>query len=181
MLSFIGPVAALVAVAALTAGAVSHLLAPSVLPTALRAQGVLPDRLVPTAAVAVPVAELAIAGFAAQALLRGRPVEASIALALGAALFAGYAAYALWVRSKRNDAPCGCSRADVPMNGWVATRAGAFALCAATGAATAHLVGPDAAETAVVLLAAATLAILLWHLPAAMGPTTDGRTPRWTS
>ena len=86
------------------------------------------------------------------------------------ALLAGYAA---WVVRRGRGGPCGCSRAALPMTGWVGVRAGALAALALAGAASAR---PDAAtELPVVLLAAATLACLLWQLPAAMhDPATPG-------
>ena len=78
-------------------------------------------------------------------------------------------------RRRRRGGPCGCSRADLPMTGWVGARAAALAALALAGAVSAGpLLGP-AAERAVVLLAAAALACLLWQLPAAMhDPATPG-------
>ncbi len=65
-----------------------------------------------------------------------RPVLAGCAVLL--ALLAGYAA---WVVRRGRGGPCGCSRAPLPMTGWVGVRAAALAALALAGAASA---GPAA-------------------------------------
>ena len=156
--------------ATLLASGAGHLRAPAALPAALRAHGLLPAPVV--VAAAVTAAELGLGGAAAVGLLGGPGPR--VALAGFAALLALLAAYAAWVVRRRRGGPCGCSRADLPMTGWVGARAAALAALALAGAATAGPV-PPAAELPVVLLAAAALACLLWQLPAALhDPATPG-------
>ena len=157
----IGAAGGYAAAATLLAAGAGHLRAPAGLAAAVRAHGLLPAPALVAAAVAV--AETTLGGAAAVALLGGpgrRPVLAGCAVLL--ALLAGYAA---WVVRRGRGGPCGCSRAPLPMTGWVGVRAGALAALALAGAASA---GPTATELPVVLLAAAALACLLWQLPAAM-------------
>lgn len=155
--------------ATLLATGAGHLRAPAGLPAALRAHGLLPAPAL--VAAAVTAAELGLGGAAAVGLVRG---EGRVALAGCAGLLALLALYALWVVRARRGGPCGCSRADLPMTGWVGVRAAALAGLALAGAVATGPV-PPAAELPVVLLAAAALACLLWQLPAAMhDPVTVG-------
>lgn len=88
-----------------------------------------------------------------------------------AALFACYALYTRHALATGRGGPCGCSRAEVPLSGWVTGRAWTFAALALLGLLVSAGPGtpPEgAAETAVVALVALTFATLLWMLPAAM-------------
>ncbi|QFG21354.1 MauE/DoxX family redox-associated membrane protein [Actinomadura sp. WMMB 499] len=167
MAMMIGATAASLVVLVLTAGAVGHALRPSVLTGALHAQGTVAPRLIGPLAAAVPAAEAVPAVLAAHALLADRPGQLRVAMAAGAALLCGYAAYGLVVARTRRDVPCGCSAAGTPMNGWVVARAAALAAAAGWAVAAA---GPAAAATGgragVAALAGAVFAILLWELPA---------------
>ena len=186
-------VAAGVVLLVLLAGCAAHLSRPTALPAALRAHGVLPAPVVPAAAVAVPAAEglLGLAG--AAALLAGSRDGLVLVLAAAAGLFGLYAGYSRHALGRAPaGAPCGCSRTEVPLTGWVAGRALALA---ALAAAAALLAGPaaalppsGAAESTLVLLAAPSCALLLWALPLALHqpapagrPAPRGGIPRWTS
>jgi hypothetical protein len=147
-----------------------RVVAPRALGTALAAHGVVPPRAAGPLAAAVTAAEAVLAAaLLAGLLLPGGPHP--LVPACAAVLFAAYAGYAWHVTASGRGGPCGCGGADVPMDHWVTGRAVALAALAATGA-----VGHDAvlsvadvdAEVLVVLLASATIGVLLWHLPAAM-------------
>ncbi|MDT0264773.1 methylamine utilization protein MauE [Streptomyces sp. DSM 44915] len=181
MTTLIGAVATGVLLLVLLAGCAGHLSRPATLPDALRAHRVLPDRAVPAAARAATAAEglLGLAGVAA--LLARQRVGLAVVLAGAAVLFLGYALYTRHVLATGRGGPCGCSRAEVPLSGWVTGRAWALAALALAGAAL--VAGPaavpaDPAETATAALAAVTFAALLWTLPAAMArpalPATGG-------
>jgi hypothetical protein len=167
----IGTVGGWVAAGTLLAAGAGHLRSPGVLPAALRAHGLLPA---PAAVAAVvTAAEVGLGGAAVLALLGGPGPR--VALAGCAVLLALLGGYAARVAASGPGAPCGCSRAPLPMTGWVAARAGALAVLALAGAVAAGSAPPAAAELPVVLLAAAALACLLWQLPAAMhDPATSG-------
>ncbi len=159
----IGTAGAYAVAGTLLATGVGHLSAPAALPGALRAHGLLPAPAL--VAAAVTAAELGLGGAAVIGLAGGGGARGPLAGCAG--LLALLAAYAAWVVRRRGGGPCGCSRADLPMTGWVGARAAALAGLALAGAATAGPV-PPAAELPIVLLAAAALACLLWQLPAAM-------------
>jgi hypothetical protein len=167
----IGTVGGCAAAATLLAAGAGHLRSPGTLPAALRAHGLLPAPAL--VAAAVTAAETGLGGAAAVGLLGGpgRPA----ALAGCAVLLALLAAYAAWVVLSGRGGPCGCTRAGLPMTGWVAARAAGLAGLAAAGAASAGPTASPAAELTVALLAAAALSGLLWQLPAAMhDPATPG-------
>ena len=112
---------------------------------------------------------LGVAGIAALLRDGGRPLAA--ALAGCGALLALYAGYGMLLRSLRRPGACGCSRLDLPMTGWVVARAAILAgtalLAFGWAEAIVALTRPGVA-LAIVLPAAATFTLLLWHLPAAM-------------
>lgn len=167
MAMLIGAAAASLVVLVLAAGAAGHASRPSVLPGALRAHGIVAPRLIRPLAVAVPAAEAVPAVLAAHALLAGRPGQLRAAMIIGAALACGYAAYGLVVARTRPDAPCGCSAAGTPMNGWVVARAAALAAAAGCAAAApGPAVAATGAQAGVAALAGTVFAILLWELPA---------------
>jgi len=140
-----------------------RVVAPRALPAALVAHGVVPRRAAGPLAVAVTAAE---AGLLVLALVTGPVVLAAAAL-----LFAVYGGYAWHVTTSGRGGPCGCGGADVPMDHWITGRACVLAVLAAVASAAGDSVLPLArfdSRLVVVLLAAATIGILLWHLPAAM-------------
>jgi hypothetical protein len=165
----LGSVAAYTVVATLLVSSAAHLSRPAALTRALAAHRVLPA----PAAVAglVVTAELLLAGAGVVALhTDGRGLR--LAVGLGAAALLGlYAGYGRHVLATGGTGPCGCSRTELPMSGWVVTRAAVLAVLALVGAALSDAVvgwGRVDADLAVVLLAAATFTVGLWHLPSAM-------------
>ncbi|MGN9766422.1 MauE/DoxX family redox-associated membrane protein [Micromonospora sp. SD12] len=147
-----------------------HLSRPAALAGALAAHRILPAPAA-LAAVAI-VGEAVLAGAGIVALLRpgGEGLLVGV-LAGSAALLALYAGYGLLVRSTGRAGPCGCSRVELPMTGWVVARAAVLAGLALVALSLSDsIVAPHRADAAlaVVLLASATFTALLWHLPAAM-------------
>jgi methylamine utilization protein MauE len=162
-------VAAYVVLFVLVIALVERVVAPRALPAALMAHRVVPRRAAWTVAVVVTVVEAVLAALLLAGLvLSGSP---SFVLAGAAALFAAYGGYAWYVTTSGHGGPCGCGTAEVPMGPWVSGRAFVLAALALTGAAAPGAVPPLTAfdsRLVLVLLAAATIATLLWHLPAAM-------------
>ncbi|MCT2582216.1 MauE/DoxX family redox-associated membrane protein [Actinophytocola gossypii] len=157
-------VAANVVLVVLVIAVAERLTAPRVLPAAMTAHRVVPGRAVRPVAVAVTAAE---AGLAVLLLLAPSP----IVLAGAAVLFAAYGGYAWHVTASGRGGPCGCGGAEVPMNHWVVGRAVVLAALAAVASAAHAAVLPLTrfdSRLVLVLLAAVTIAVLLWHLPAAM-------------
>jgi hypothetical protein len=156
-----------------------HLSKPAGLSTALAAHRVI---LAPSIVAALVIATEGLLGAAGVvALLRddgGRLL--TVVLAGSAGLFATYAGYGLYVRSTGRTVPCGCSRVELPMTGWVVARASTLAGMALVGSLLSGavvLVGRAGTELTIVLLAAATFTALLTHLPAAMHDPTAGQPP----
>ncbi|MBQ0895767.1 hypothetical protein KBX37_22160 [Micromonospora sp. U56] len=153
-----------------------HLSKPAALSTALAAHRVVPA---PSTVAAVVIAAEGLLGVAGVvALLRddgGRLL--GVVLAGSVALLATYAGYGRYVRSTGRAVPCGCSRVEVPMTGWVVARASTLAGLALLGSLLSGAVVPvgrAGTSLTIVLLAAATFTALLAHLPAAMhDPTPD--------
>lgn len=157
-------VAAYVVLVVLVIAVVERILAPRALRAALVAHGVVPRRVADPLAVAVTAVEAVLA----VALLIG---PSPLVLSGAAVLFAAYAAYAWHVTASGRGGPCGCGGVEVPMDHWVTGRAVALAALAAAGAVAHDRVlplSPFDERVLVVLLAAATIGVLLWHLPAAM-------------
>jgi hypothetical protein len=146
-----------------------HLAEPSVLSRALAAHKVIPATATVAGLVIASEGLLGVAGIVALLSDGGRLLVA--ALAGCCALLALYAGYGLFLRSTGRSGACGCSRLELPMTGWVVARAAilaGMALLAVAGAgAILPLTGPGV-TVAIVLPAAATFTLLLWHLPAAM-------------
>lgn len=168
VLTLMAGVAAYAVLFTLLIAGVEHLRAPRALRSALIAHGVLPR------AGTAPVAAGAIATEAALAVvlsagLLGAEGAVTVALVAAGVLFACYGGYGLLVVSTGRAGPCGCGGVEVPMDGWVAGRA--FALAAMAWGAAAHgavpLLTTFGSSLLVILLAAATFAVLLWQLPAA--------------
>ncbi|MER7415938.1 MauE/DoxX family redox-associated membrane protein [Micromonospora peucetia] len=161
-----------------------HLSRPAALAGALAAHRVLPAPAV-LAALAI-ASEGLLAGAGIVALLHPSGEGLLVAVLVGsAALFGLYAGYGLYLRSTGRTGPCGCSRVELPMTGWVVARASILAGLALVALFLSGSIIPASrtdASLAVVLLAAATFTALLWHLPAAMyeprhqpgGPRTAG-------
>jgi hypothetical protein len=151
-----------------------HLLSPRSLPAALAAHATVPRRLVRPLAAAVTAAEGALALALVAAVVAGasRAVLTGVLAAAGA-LLAVYAAYTyrLLRTAGGRAVPCGCSRADTPISGWVVLRAGGpAALALLTGLRADAVVTPaeSAAWFAEASIAGAVFAVLLWVLPEAM-------------
>lgn len=164
MLTLVAGVAAYTVSMVLVVAVAERLLAPRALPAALTAHRVLPPRAAHPVAVAVTAAEAVLAVAVAT---RAHP----LALTGAALLFAGYGGYGSYVAGTGRGGPCGCGGVAVPMDGWVVGRAFTLAGLAALAAVTAGSVPPltpFGPPLLVVLLAAATLGTLLWHLPGAM-------------
>jgi hypothetical protein len=168
--TLLGGVSAYTVLLVLLIATVGHLASPTTLPRAVAAHGVLPGPAVVGVAVTLAEAGLVVAGALAVSTPSGDwlrlPVFAGSAL-----LFAGYGGYSQHVRAERPGTPCGCSTAELPVTGWVVTRAYLLAGVALLAAGLAGSVPPldrPGLPLAVTLLAAAGFATLLWHLPTAM-------------
>jgi hypothetical protein len=159
-------VAGLVALGTLLLSGLAHLRRPGALRSAVAAHRMLPA---PRAVAAVTTAaELAAGAAGVVAVARADTALLRSALAAGSVLCLAYAAYSWQVIRSGVAAPCGCSGPAVPMSGWVTTRALALAALGAAGLAAAPRPGWAGDQTAVALLAAATLGLALWQLPAAL-------------
>lgn len=180
LLGLLGTVATAVVLLVLLAACAAHLSRPSTLTGALRAHRTLPGRTVPLAAGAVTAAEGVLGAAGVAALLGGHRLGLTVALSCAAVLFSCYALYTRHTLAHARGGPCGCSRTEVPLSGWIAGRAWAFALLALLAAVTAAGPGkpPEGvAETATAALATLTFGALLWVLPTAMTqPAAPGAT-----
>ncbi|HEX2315078.1 MAG TPA: MauE/DoxX family redox-associated membrane protein [Thermomonospora sp.] len=174
MIEAVTSVAATTAALILLLGCAEHLLAPRSLPAALAAHGTVPRRLAGPLAAVVTAAEglvgLAVAGCVVTGSGRG---PLTVALAAAGVLLGAYAAYTyrLLRRAEGRGVPCGCSRADTPVSGWVVLRAAVpavLAVGAAVGADAVVTPAESAAWFAEASVAGAVFAVLLWVLPEAM-------------
>ncbi len=179
MSALLASVAAYTVLLTLLTACGEHLSKPATLSAALAAHRVVPA---PSTVAAVVIATEGLLGAAGVvALLRadgGRLL--GVVLAGAAALFAAYAGYGRYVRSTGRAVPCGCSRVELPMSGWVVARAGTLAGMALVGSLLSGAVVPVGrfgTTLTIVLLAAATFAALLAHLPAAMHDPTPDQPP----
>ena len=162
-------VAAYVVLFVLVIAVAERIAAPRALPAALIAHRVVPHRAAWTLALVVTAVEAVLAALLLAGLVVSGPP--SFVLAGAVALFAAYGGYAWYVTTSGRGGPCGCGIAEIPMGPWVSGRAFVLAALALLGAAAPGTVPPLTAfdsRLVVVLLAAATIATLLWHLPAAM-------------
>jgi hypothetical protein len=152
-----------------------HLSKPAALSTALAAHRVVPAPSMIAALVIATEGLLGAAGVGALLGDGGRLLSAVLAGSAG--LLAAYGSYGLYVRSTGRAVPCGCSRVELPMTGWVVARAftlAGFALVGSLLSGSVVPVGRTGTQLTIVLLAAATFTALLMHLPAAMhDPTRD--------
>lgn len=174
----VASVAAYTVILTLLLACAEHLAEPSALSRALAAHRVI---AAPGAVAPVVIAAEGLLGVAgAVALFRGGNGLAAMALAAACMLLALYAGYGFYVRSTGRSGPCGCSRIELPMTGWVVARAAALAglaLLAFLGAEAIEPWSRPGAALGVALMAAVTFTLLLWHLPAAMQETVhSGRT-----
>lgn len=175
MPALLASVAAATVACTLLIACAEHLWTPAALVRALAEHRVVPA---PAAvAAAVVTAEGVLGGAGAIALVGGSADLLAAAMAGSAALLALYGGYGLRVRSIRPGvSSCGCSRVALPMTGAVVARAFVLAGSALVAlglvqgvlAGSVGAVGQPGAPRAVALLAAATFALLLWHLPAAL-------------
>lgn len=158
----------------LLAAAGGHLRNPVALRSGLLVHGVLPASLRRPVALLLPVAELVLAGTALSALAGvGDPVLLT-RLAGGGAflLFAGFTVYLLVVlrTNPGPGVPCACGIGEAAVGPPSVLRAallGLFAVVAASGAQGWTVTGGTAAEVAVTLAAAGSLALATALLPAA--------------
>lgn len=183
-LGLLGAVATAVVTLALLAGCVAHLSRPAALPDALRAHRTLPARSVPLAAGAVTLAEGLLGVAVVVAFLSQHRLGLTVVLGAATLLFTSYALYTRHTLANGRGGPCGCSRHEVPLSGWVVGRAWTFAALALIAAVLTASAGSLAdapsggAETATAALVALTFATLLWLLPAAMAqPAVRGTGP----
>lgn len=180
MTTLLGSVAAYTVIFVLLVAAAGHVVSPATLSRAVAAHGVFRWPVAVATAVTLVEAGLAVAGALAVSGQSTGWLRPPVLLA-SALLFAGYGGYSQQVRLTRPDTPCGCSRDDLPVTGWVVIRAYLLTGVASLGAV---LSGPvltldrPGAPLAVALLAAGTFSAVLWHLPAAMYiPTPAARRP----
>lgn len=170
MTTLLGSVAAYAVVFVLLVAAVGHLASPTTLTRAVTAHGVFRWPVGVATAVTLIEIGLAVAGIVAMSVQSAGWLRLLV-LGAGAVLFGSYSGYSQRVRRTRPDAPCGCSRHDLPVTGWVVIRGYLLAGTACLGAVTSDSVltlDQSGLSLGVVLLAAATFGVLLWHLPAAM-------------
>jgi hypothetical protein len=163
-------VAVYVVLVVLVIAVAERAVAPRALRTALVAHRVVPRGAPGSVAVAVTAIEAVLAAAILIGLFRNSG-PSPVVLTGAAVLFAAYGGYAWHVTASGRGGPCGCGGADVPMDHWVTGRAVVLAVLAAAGAAAHSSVLPLARfddRVLVVVLAAATIGVLLWHLPAAM-------------
>lgn len=175
MTTLLGSVAAYTVIFVLLVAAVGHLASPATLTRAVTAHGVFRWPVAVAAAVTLIEIGLAVAGIVAVSVQSVGWLRYPV-FGTSAVLFASYSGYSHRVRRTRPDAPCGCSRHDLPVTGWVVIRGCLLAGIACLGAVTSDSVltlDQPGLPLAIALLAAATFGVLLWHLPAAMylGPT----------
>jgi hypothetical protein len=184
MSALVSSVAAYTVLFVLLVACAAHLSRPGSLRRAVAAHGLLPAS--PVAAV-VTIGEGVLGGAGIAALIvGGGGTVLTASMAGSVVLFVLFGCYGWYVRSTGRGGPCGCSRSELPMTGWVVARAFALAGSALVGLLFAGSVRPadlPGAALTVVLLAAATFAGLLWQLPAAMhdpamhDPAMHDRTP----
>jgi len=173
MLSFVSSVCALAVPVVLLLALAEHLASPASLRQALISQAVLPPGLTWPAAYGVIGVEAALTLAVGAGLASASRGDAPLRLGLAASalLFATYAAYTFYLLLRRQGAPCGCSRHDMEVNGWVVLRAlGCLAFAGLALRWSDHVlpVSGSGARSAIALSAAATFAIVLWHLPTAL-------------
>lgn len=170
MSALLASVAAYTVLFTMLVACAEHLAEPAALSRALVAHWVIPAA--PRAVAAAVIACEGLLGAAGIVTLLGDgggPLVA--ALAGSCALLALYGCYGLYLRSTGRAGPCGCSRLELPMTGWVVARAfvlAGLALVALAGSGSIVALTGAGPTLAIVLPAAATFTLLLWHLPAAM-------------
>jgi hypothetical protein len=119
----------------------------------------------------IAAVELALGGASLVAVI----VEAQLTglLLIGCAiLLASYGAFSWRLLRRRPSAPCGCSQQDQPVTAWVSARAWTLSVMALVAAAFYDVdvgsSGPRLGVPLVAIVAAPTLATLLWLLPEAL-------------
>jgi hypothetical protein len=159
-------VAGLIALGTLLATGLAHLRRPGALRSAVAGHRLLPA---PAAVAAmVTAAELACGAAGLVGVARADTAPLRAGLAAAALLCLAYAGYS-WLATRSGvAAPCGCAGPAVPMSGWVTTRALVLAALACVALGATPRPGWTAGQSAVALLAAATLGLALWQLPAAL-------------
>jgi hypothetical protein len=101
--------------ALLTVTGIAHAGRPGRLIGLLQQHRLVPRPLVAPVAVAVPVAELALAAAAVVALVGGRPGPTAVALAGGLGAGLAFAAYLGRLMASGSDADCGCTPLEAPL------------------------------------------------------------------
>ncbi len=128
-------------------------------------------------ALAVGTVETLIGLVALRGFMNG-PQAVRIPLLSAVAVYGAYAIYAAALVRFRPGAPCGCSTLPLRVSGWVVIRAAAlcvFSLVGALGSQQLVLSGTPI-RSATVLVSAVAIAVLVWHLPAAMNQPDPTRT-----
>lgn len=175
MVTFMVTFAAMTVAMVFLVAVAEHVRLPGMLPGVLRVHGRLPERSVRVVAVAVTAGEGVVGGLTAYGLVSGHHDVLRVGLVAGALLSVGFGLYSQAVlariRISGRVVPCGCSRLDTPMTGWVVGRAYVLAALAGAGAlGSASVIGaggpPMRFGTAVA--AATAFAAVLWVLPHAM-------------
>jgi hypothetical protein len=173
-MAFLAGLGLVTTLAVLMVALAAHLRHPEALRNALRAHRLVPSWWAAPTATVVILAEAAVIAGVLYGALAGNATSTLRAALLGASLvFTSYAVYTATVlrRSGGRAVPCGCSGRDIPLTGWVVGRAAALAALALVATAGAHSIpvfGQPGSQVAMVLLAGTALAVLLWHLPAAL-------------
>jgi hypothetical protein len=170
MFALLASVATYTVLFTLLVASAEHLSRPAALAEALAAHRVFPAPVTVAALVIAGEGLLAGTGILTLYYVSGKGLL--IAVLIGSvALFGLYVGYGLHLMSTGRTGPCGCSRVEIPMTGWVVARALILAGLALVGLFLSGSILPSErvdASLAVVLLASAAFTALLWHLPAAM-------------
>jgi hypothetical protein len=170
----IASIAAYVSVGMLLTAGFSHLTGVTAAQTLVARQRVWPSRWILPLTVGIGVLELGlgIAGATSILLLPASQAALTIALLAIAVLFLALSVYSALLLRFRSGVPCACSHVDYENNVWVPLRGLAVslgAMLAAIEGQAIHWSNAPALDLLFVVLASLSLAILLWHLPEALG------------
>lgn len=178
MVEILGPVGVLTVALALSWSGSSHIFHYNSFRRTLLRQAIIPPGVLSElAAAALIVLELTVA-LATWTVLLSPGAAASLSGGL-ALLTIGFlitlACYGGLLLRFNPAAPCGCSTHDVPTNIWVPLRAIALAimLVPVAGGFSPSVLPPAGFNSVLVVLAATSLATLIWELPSAMHVPSD--------
>jgi hypothetical protein len=168
MKSLLASVGSFVGGATLAWAGLAHIRRRRQLQEALERQSVWPDRTNRVVANIVTSIELLLASACLGAILSDS-VHKRLALLGVTALYTLFALYALFLLHRRPNAPCGCDTLSTPATNWTVVRACTLATACVIGAlwpdAIVSPLDPDP-RLSFVLLAALSLALIVWSLPA---------------